>query len=283
MARRLQHTFTSPAPDGVPSLWSRYTRYHAEADREYLVRLYLVLVRNIAIMVSRKLSQRTSLQDLIGAGCLGLLDAIERYDPKLGNKFEAFAILRIRGAMLDELRSLDMLPRGLRRQARQVEEMSRKLSQIHHRPPTDVELSEATGLTQPELDAARLSLLRGEMQSLDSMDYSAHANGRQGSDYPAPMVIPHDCADDARDKLTTIAQAIDALPERERSVMRLHYFEEMNFREIGKRIGYSESRVSQIHIKVRTRLRRKLRQTSLGNPVRIPSVPKSPRHAATAG
>jgi RNA polymerase sigma factor for flagellar operon FliA len=199
--------------------------------------------------------------DLISYGLGGLIFAIERFDLSREIKFETYAITRIRGAIIDELRSLDWVPRSVRARAREIERVNVKLEARLRRAPTDEEMASELGLGLEEFHDALLQISNSTIVALDELWNVSDSSGDQVSlldtipDHGAPD--PEAVVDqgELRDR---IADAIAALPEREKLVIALYYYENLTLREIGEVLGVTESRVSQLHTKAVLRLRSKL-------------------------
>ena len=222
-------------------------------DREALIEAHFPQVKFIAERLAAKLPPSVECEDLIGAGMLGLLDAVEKFDPSRGVMFKTYAEMRVRGAMLDSLRDLDWAPRSLRRRSREVEEAYLKIEQERGRPATEEEVAAYLHLSVREFQTL-LGDLRGmnvcglEIESDD--DESGHT--RQFPDSPARS--PH-ALFELTEKRERLAAEIDRLPHRERMVIGLYYVEELTMKEIGAAVGVTESRVSQIHTQAVLRLR----------------------------
>jgi RNA polymerase sigma factor for flagellar operon FliA len=199
--------------------------------------------------------------DLISYGLGGLIFAIERFDLSREIKFETYAITRIRGAIIDELRSLDWVPRSVRARAREIERVNVKLEARLRRAPTDEEMASELNLGLEEFHDALLQISNSTIVALDELWNVSDSSGDQVSlldtipDHGAPD--PEAVVDqgELRDR---IADAIAALPEREKLVIALYYYENLTLREIGEVLGVTESRVSQLHTKAVLRLRSKL-------------------------
>ena len=199
--------------------------------------------------------------DLISYGLGGLISAIERFDPARDIKFETYAIARIRGAIIDELRTLDWVPRSVRARAREFERVNMKLEARLHRAPSDEEMAAELGLTVAELQDALLEISNSTLVALDELWSVGDASGDQvslldtlpdrGADDPQAAVDQSELRD-------RVAEAIGALPDREKLVIALYYYENLTLREIGEVLGVTESRVSQLHTKAMLRLRSKL-------------------------
>ncbi len=223
------------------------------ADRQALIEAHLPQVRYLAERMLAKLPPSVDRDDLIGAGVLGLLDAVEKYDGLRGVQFKTYAETRIRGAMLDSLRDLDWSSRSLRTRAREIEVAVRKIEQEKGRKAEEEELAAALGLDLPAYQNL-LSELRG-MTLLELDNHDEHAPGAsawQVPDKPDCSPLMQYERHEARARLMT---AIDQLRERERQVVALYYVEELTMKETGAVLGLTESRVSQIHTQALLHLR----------------------------
>jgi RNA polymerase sigma factor FliA len=191
--------------------------------------------------------------DLIQAGVLGLIDAADRFDRSKGVRFSTYAELRIRGAILDSLRSLDWVPRSLRRRRRDLQGAETRLESLLGRAPSDEELATALSMSVPALQETRERVERAAVacavtESVDDI-LSFVSN---------PAAVDPEELMERRELEEMMARAIEALPERERLVLTLYYYEELTMREVGEVLGVNESRVSQIHSKVVSKLKRRL-------------------------
>ncbi len=238
---------------GQPThLWQRYTVSHDAATREQLIQQYAPLVKYVVDRLRISLPPSLERDDLIGYGTIGLIEAIDRFDPSRGVKFESYAALRIRGAILDALRSLDIVPRGARHRARQIEQATRELFATLGRMPSDAEVAAHLGLGLSELqqaiqDAACLFLPLNHADEFHEL-----ALEEQVADQGAPE--PDELA--AQSDLTErLAAALEQLSQRDRLILSLYYYEELTMREISQMLGISESRISQILTRVRLQLR----------------------------
>lgn len=222
-------------------------------DRQALIETHLPQVRYIAERMLAKLPPSVDRDDLIGAGVLGLLDAVEKYDEMRGVQFKTYAETRIRGAMLDSLRELDWSSRSLRARAREIEVAARKIEQEKGRMAEEEELAAALGLELPAFQNL-LGELRGlTLVELDSQDdKTAGTNAWQVPDNPDRSPLMEYERLETREKLIG---AINHLPQRERQVVALYYVEELTMKEIGAVLGLTESRVSQIHTQALIHLR----------------------------
>ncbi len=242
-------------------LWRRYKASGDDRARERLVIAYAPLVKYVAGRMSSGLPAHVEESDLISYGLTGLISAIERFDLSREIKFETYAITRIRGAIIDELRTLDWVPRSVRARARDIERANMKLEARFQRAPTDEEMAAELSMTTAELQEALLQISHSTIIALDELWNVSDSSGDQVSlldtlpdrDAPDPQAVVDQ--GELRDR---IADAIAALPEREKLVIALYYYENLTLREIGEVLGVTESRVSQLHTKAVLRLRSKL-------------------------
>jgi RNA polymerase sigma factor for flagellar operon FliA len=202
------------------------------------------------------------MSDLTQAGVLGLLDAADKFDLTKGVRFQTYAELRVRGAILDSLRSLDWVPRSVRRLRRELQSAESRLQGRLGRKPTDEELAEVMKVSPADLRAARDRVRRSEIASGNSESFDGVVAFTIDPSSPDPQELL-----ERREIEELLARAIERLPERERLVLALYYHEELTMKEVGRILGVNESRVSQIHGKavetLRRRLRRELRPRSL--------------------
>jgi RNA polymerase sigma factor FliA len=222
---------------------------------------YSPLVKYVAGRMSSGLPAHVEEADLISYGLLGLIDAIERFDLEREIKFETYAIARIKGAIVDELRAQDWVPRSVRARARDIERVHRRLEHELQRTPTDEEMSEALELTVEEFHDWLLRISQSTVVALDELWTVADASGDQVSlldtlqDPKAGDPLKILAASELKERL---AAAILALPERERLVIALYYYENLTLREIGEVLTVTESRVSQLHTQAVLRLRSRM-------------------------
>ncbi len=246
----------------VLKLWRRYKRVGSESLREDLIKRYLYLVKFVAGRVAVGLPSNVEFGDLVSYGILGLLDAIEKYDPEQGNKFETYGVSRIRGAIMDELRKLDWAPRLLRKKARDAEKKVRELEERYGRPATDEELADSLGVSVEEIGNLYQAVSSASFLPLDEMWENEDGNKPMSRLQLVPDALSQDQMDGIQknEVRELIASAIEELPEKEKLVVVLYYYENLTLKEIGAVLNVSESRVCQIHSKVMLRLRSHFRK-----------------------
>jgi RNA polymerase sigma factor for flagellar operon FliA len=234
----------------------------SNAKRDELILEHLPQIKYIAQRIATKLPSHVELNDLVSAGVLGLLDAIEKFDPKRGVKFKTYAELRIKGAILDSLRNLDWAPRSLRKKSKDLEKVYRDLEQRLGRPATDKEVCDEMGISLEEfyelVDQIK-GLNLGSFQELSGQDEEKPSEPLVKYIPDAPQMDPFFVFHKSEIQ-SLLSSAVDTLPKKERLVVSLYYFDELTMKEIGKVLGVNESRVSQLHTKAMLRLRTKLRR-----------------------
>jgi len=231
------------------------------STRERLVLEYAPLIKYIAQKIAARLPANIELDDLISSGVIGLMDAIEKYDASRDNKFKTYAEFRIRGAILDELRAQDWVPRSVREKAKMLERCYSKIEQLKGRHATDEEVCQELNISQAEfhdlLNQVRsVSLLSyDDLSSFSKADKrSLHGFGEHGAKAPTPFSEVN-----VASIKRLIAESITDLPEKQRLVLSLYYYEDLNLKEIGRVLDVTESRVSQLHTQAILRLKSKLR------------------------
>ncbi|MEU4086865.1 RNA polymerase sigma factor WhiG [Streptomyces aureus] len=249
-----------PAPSTLDELWRSYKSTGDERLREQLILHYSPLVKYVAGRVSVGLPANVEQADFVSSGVFGLIDAIEKFDIEREIKFETYAITRIRGAMIDELRALDWIPRSVRQKARNVERAYATLEARLRRTPSEGEVAAEMGIGVDELHAVFSQLSLANVVALEEL---LHVGG-EGGDLSLLDTLEDTAADNPvevaedRELRRLLARAINTLPDREKTVVTLYYYEGLTLAEIGNVLGVTESRVSQIHTKSVLQLRAKL-------------------------
>jgi RNA polymerase sigma factor for flagellar operon FliA len=249
------------------------------AERERLLTEHLPSVRYIARRIHERMPQHVELEDLVSAGIVGLIDAFNKFDHNKKVQFKSYAQFRIRGAILDSLRVLDWGPRELRRKGRAVQDATHALTRTLHRAPTEQEVADEMQIT-----LAQYQTLLGNLKGLEIGSLHVDHTEDSGEEELAYVAGP---AEDSPlflclqgEKRQRLMDAIEELPEKERMVLTLYYYEELTMKEIGSAIGVVESRVSQIHTSALNRLRAILRSENSGASHR--SYPTQTRHVPTS-
>jgi RNA polymerase sigma factor for flagellar operon FliA len=242
-------------------LWRTYRRSGDQALRDRLILTYAPLVKYVAGRLGSGLPAHVDEGDLVSYGLLGLIAAIERYDPDRDVKFETYAIARIKGSILDELRAMDWVPRSVRSRAREIERAMAELESKHGRAPSDEEIATKVGITTDELEGSLTDISRSSIAALDELWTVSGSGGDQIAlidtieDTQGPEPQSAFAQTEMRE---AVADAISRLPEREKLVITLYYYEDLTLREIGEVLGVTESRVSQLHTKAILRLKARL-------------------------
>jgi RNA polymerase sigma factor for flagellar operon FliA len=215
-------------------------------ERERLILEHLPLVRYIAKRVHSRVPPNVLLDDLINAGIVGLIDAINKFDPKRLVELRIYAQHRIRGAILDSLRGLDWSPRLLRRKGRVLDEVRERLSSALHREPTEAELAAEAGCSLEELRQLEENLLRADLATIQEQSIDEE-NGDGSSDRPSDEDLSPYSLYYKKEVLQLLRNSIEQLSDRERQLLALYYYEELTMKEIGIILGVGEARVSQMH------------------------------------
>ena len=240
-------------------LWQRYLEAGDENARQLLVEQYLRVVRYVAGRMAVGLPHYVEYNDLVSAGLLGLIQAIDNFDHHRGIKFETYAIPRIRGAILDELRSQDWFPRSLRRKAKQLEVAYATIEVRLGRPATDEEIARELGIDISELDGLISEVALASIMSLDADPSGDEESQSSLGDYlPDPRSDEIEKTIAEQEMRELIAHRLAELPEKEQLVLVLYYYEELTLKEIGEILDVTESRVCQIHTKAILRLKGKI-------------------------
>ncbi|HEV7827724.1 MAG TPA: FliA/WhiG family RNA polymerase sigma factor [Pseudonocardiaceae bacterium] len=255
---------TEEVDAGIVALWQAYGRERDATLRDRLVLHYAPLVKYVAGRVGTGLPAHVDIADLVQSGVFGLWDAIDRFEPERGLKFETYAMQRIRGAILDELRAQDWVPRSVRSRAREVERALERLETRLQRSASDAEVAAELGITVAELRELYAQLQLTSVIALDELI----AVGRGGTSIAE--TLPDDAAEepgallDSVESRRLLAEAVSQLTDRDRVVVSLYYFENLTLAEIGRVLGVTESRVCQLHTRAVLRLRSKMLDACTG-------------------
>lgn len=248
--------------DGTMRDWARYRKHPSDETRKRLLETYLPLVRNVAARMAMGFPRSVELSDLINTGVIGLIEAFGHFDPDRGVKFETYAVPRIRGAILDELRALDWVPRSTRARSREIDRATTALENKLGRPPEKTELAKQMQITVEELHVALDDVSSTSMLSLDEIVYPDDDNRQVPrietiGDKTGNSILGEIEKGELRSFLVV---AMDRLTDQEKLVIALYYFEELTLKEIGEVMSISESRVSQIHTRAVKKLRGMVRE-----------------------
>ena len=241
-------------------LWNEYKETRSPDLRDKIIRQYMPLVKYVAGKVSVGMPASVEFDDLVGFGQFGLLDAIEKYDPDKNVKFKTYAVTRIRGAIFDELRQLDWVPRSVRQKSREIEDTIGDLEARLGRTASDAEIAGKLGVSEEEYQQTVMKLSGTSVLSLNDVWYSGNDNDHMsiGDSIESPSSLNPDVIVEREEIRKIIIQAINELPEKEKMVIVLYYHEDLTFKGIGQVLEVSESRISQLHTKANLRLRAKL-------------------------
>ncbi|HUF32798.1 MAG TPA: RNA polymerase sigma factor WhiG [Acidimicrobiales bacterium] len=250
-------------PAEIDRMWAAYKADGTMALRDQLIVHYSPLVKYVAGRVAVGLPQNVEQADLVSYGIFGLIDAIDKFDLERGFKFETYAISRIKGAILDELRSIDWVPRSVRAKARALEKAYAKLEALEHRSPTDAELALELDMTETQLQT---TLSQISFIGLVALDEMLSVGGDRGESLTLGDTVADKgqgpvAAYEVEEMRHILAEAINSMPEREKVVLTLYYYEGLTLAEIGEVLGVTESRVCQIHTKSVIHLRSKIAAT----------------------
>lgn len=229
-------------------------------DKEDLIKSYLPLVKKVVHRLSGRLPRDIDLREMLNSGIIGLVDALEKYDPRHETNFSTYAQFRIRGAILDSFRSQDWLPRSLRFKSHKIEQAYHAIEQKLGRPATDEEVAKEVGLNTDDLQK-----LLGEVGSIVMLSFEELGFGHGEERFQADEWLASKGQDPlakllSGEKVGLIARALDRLPEKERLVISLYFYEELNLKEIGEILGVTESRASQIRSRALIRLKNYLKK-----------------------
>lgn len=246
--------------DELARQWDSFKGAASETAREKLILHYAPLVKYVASRVATGLPSSVEQGDLVSYGMFGLIDALKKFEPGRGNKFETYAIPRIKGAIIDELRAMDWVPRSVRFKQREIEKALADLESTHKRQPTERELSEHLGISVRELHDVITQISFVSVMALDETVSVGSDRGEQVSliDTLADRGIDPSWGVESQETRGLLAAAINSLSEREKIVVTLYYFEGLTLAEIGEILGVTESRVCQIHTKAVSGLRGQL-------------------------
>lgn len=255
-----------PADKTEEELWRLYRKHKDLEIREKLVKQYAPLVKYVAGKLAVGMPSNVEFDDLVGYGVFGLLDAIEKYDPDQKTQFKTYAVQRIHGAIIDELRSLDWVPRSVRTRARQIEGVVQELEVNLGRPASDEEIAKELGMSQKQFDKEMVKISGTSVLSLNDVWYQGEDNDKVSiaDSIESPTILNPDAIVEKDEIKRVIVESIGELPDKEKKVLVLYYYEDLTLKEIGQVLDVTESRVSQLHTKAVMRLRSKLTSLKKG-------------------
>ncbi len=241
-------------------LWEEFKKTKSAKLRDKFIRQYMPLVKYVAGKLATGMPNCIEFEDLVGYGQFGLLDAIGRYDIAKGVKFKSYAVTRIRGAMFDELRQIDWVPRSVRQKSREIEDTIVTLESRLGRMASDSEIAKAMNIPEDEYHKTLMKVSGTSVLSLNEVWYSSDDNDNMsiGDSIESPNSLNPDVIAEREEVKKVIVNAINELPEKEKMVIVLYYHEDLTFKEIGEVLQVSESRISQLHASANHHLRAKL-------------------------
>lgn len=247
-------------------LWLDFKKTKSEQIRDKLIRQYMPLVKYVAGKVAVGLPASVDFDDLVGFGQFGLLDAINKFEPEKGFKFKTYAVTRIRGAIFDEMRQLDWVPRSVRQKSREIEDTIVDLEARLGRTASDAEIAKEMNMTENEYQQTIMKVSGTSVMSLNDVWYAGDDSDHLsiGDTIESPVSMNPDMQVEREEIRKVIMEAINELPEKEKMVIVLYYHEDLTFKEIGQVLEVSESRISQLHTKANLRLRAKLTNARKG-------------------
>lgn len=247
-------------------LWREYKKTKDPQIRDAFVKQYAPLVKYVAGKVAIGMPHNVEFDDLVGFGVFGLFDAIEKFDPDKHVKFKTYAVTRIRGAIFDELRSIDWVPRSVRQKAREVEDSIHRLEASLGRSASDEEIAKELNMGMDEYQKVMLKVSGTSMLSLNDVWYSNDENDKISivDSIESPNSMNPDTIVEKEEIKRVIVEAINELPDKEKKVLVLYYYEDLTLKEIGQVLEVTESRISQLHTKAIMRLRAKLTNIKKG-------------------
>ncbi|MDR2476743.1 MAG: RNA polymerase sigma factor WhiG [Treponema sp.] len=240
--------------------WQQYRQTRDPRLREAFIKQYAPLVKYVAGKVAMGMPHNVEFDDLVGFGVFGLLDAIDKYDPEKNVKFKTYAVTRIRGAIFDELRQIDWVPRSIRQKTREIEATISSLEAQLGRTASDQEIAGALGMDESEYLKTLQKISTTSIISINDVWFSGDENDKVSiaDSIESPMSLNPDVVVEKEVIRQVIVAAINELPDKEKKILILYYYEDLTLKDIGRVLEVTESRVSQLHTKAILRLRSKL-------------------------
>ena len=251
---------TIPELKSEDELWQRYRKTKDPAIRETFIKQYAPLVKYVAGKVAIGMPHNVEFDDLVGYGVFGLMDAIDKYDPEKNVKFKTYAVTRIRGAIFDELRQIDWVPRSVRQKTREIESVISSLEAQLGRTASDQEVAGALGMDEAEYLKTIQKISGTSILSLNDIWFSGDENDKIsiGDSIESPSSLNPDVIVEKDEIRRVIVEAINELPDKEKKILVLYYYQDLTLKDIGRVLEVTESRVSQLHTKAIMHLRSKL-------------------------
>ena len=233
----------------TPPQFAQYKKIRPGTPKEAeLIEQYLPFVKNVVGRLALSLPSHVDLDDLYSAGLVGLLNAVRNYDPTAGSSFESYARVRIRGSIFDELRRLDWVPRSVHDKARKVQAVIQQIEQSKGQPPTDIEIATALGLSMNEYDDLMNQIRPATFVCLDAVSGNEDGGETAHHETISDETVPTPVDSTVRNEMARLIETrLNTLPEMQRKVLALYYFEDLRLREIAEVFGLTESRICQIH------------------------------------
>ena len=247
-------------------LWTLFKEDRDPRIRDLFVKQYAPLVKYVAGKVAMGMPHNVEFDDLVGFGVFGLFDAIKKFDPDKHVKFKTYAVTRIRGAIFDELRSIDWVPRSVRQKTREIEDTIHRLESSLGRAASDQEIADEMRMTTKDFQKTMMKISGTSILSLNDVWYTGDDSDKVSivDSIESPSSLNPDIIVEKDEIKRVIIQAITELPEKEKKVLVLYYYEDLTLKEIGKILEVTESRISQLHTKAIMRLRSKLTNIKKG-------------------
>ena len=251
---------TIPEDKTEEERWQHYRQTRDPKLREAFIKQYAPLVKYVAGKVAMGMPHNVEFDDLVGFGVFGLLDAIDKYDPEKNVKFKTYAVTRIRGAIFDELRQIDWVPRSIRQKTREIEATISSLEAQLGRTASDQEIAGALGMDESEYLKTLQKISTTSIISINDVWFSGDENDKISiaDSIESPMSLNPDVVVEKEVIRQVIVAAINELPDKEKKILILYYYEDLTLKDIGRVLEVTESRVSQLHTKAILRLRSKL-------------------------
>lgn len=243
--------------------WRRYKEGGEPSARDQLILHHMRIVKYIAGRMAIHVPSNVEMDDLVGWGCIGLMDAVEKYDHTQEIKFSTYASIRIRGAIIDQIRSLDWAPRSLRTMARKVGAAREKLRHAEGREPSTDAIADEVGTTPEHVEETMAQLQTAQVLSLDDYIPSEDSGETRKVEMIGSNSAPHPAqAAENQERKERLVQAILNLPDQQQKVLNLYYYEELTLKEIGAVLSVSESRICQIHSAAMKKLRKAVNENA---------------------